>query len=307
MSFEAKDYPVSDIFNKVVFDIPRNQRRYVWNKDNWSDLFEDLQFSISQESPHFIGSIVLEEYQKKDGLTYYTVIDGQQRITTITLLLLAIMKHFHENSMTDEFLGTISYVQSKNNRNQDIVILSSDYHTSLKCLVEGTLALEDEKQSITSFVNTHIQSKQRDKNLGEAIKYYYAAIKEDIETATNLPDRLRDIRATLLDMTAVRIVSSSEEDSYTIFEILNARGQELAPHELLKNYIMRYILPAERRDDAKVKWEDLEQNIGTALDRFIKHYATHRFGDTQRKYSSPYHKIQKATRGQDIGALFDDI
>lgn len=52
-------------------------------------------------------------------------------------------------------------------------------------------------------------------------------------------------------MTAVKIVSSSEEDSYTIFEILNARGQELAAHELLKNYIMRYIQPAERRDDAR--------------------------------------------------------
>lgn len=47
-------------------------------------------------------------------------------------------------------------------------------------------------------------------------------------------ERLRAIRAALLDMTAVKIVSNSEEDSYTIFEILNARGQELAAHELLK-------------------------------------------------------------------------
>lgn len=307
MSFEAKDYPISDILNKAVFDIPRNQRRYVWKRENWSDLFEDLVFSISQNKPHFVGSIVLEGDRKKDGLAYYTIIDGQQRLTTITLLLLAIMKHFHENSMADDFLGTVSYVQSKNNRNQDIVILNSDFHTSLNCLVEGTLALEDKKQSITSFVDSHILSKARDKNLGDAIKFFYFAIKDDIETSDDIPERLRSLRTALLDMTAVRIVSSSEEDSYTIFEILNARGQELAAHELLKNYIMRYIQPVERRDDAKAKWEDLERNIGSALDKFIKHYATHRFGDTRDKYSSPYQAIQKATRGQDIGKLFDDI
>lgn len=60
MSFEAKDYPISDILNKVVFDIPRNQRRYVWKKSSWQDLFEDVLFSITEEKPHFIGSIVLK-------------------------------------------------------------------------------------------------------------------------------------------------------------------------------------------------------------------------------------------------------
>lgn len=108
-------------------------------------------------------------------------------------------------------------------------------------------------------------------------------------------------------MTAVKIVSNSEEDSYTIFEILNARGQELSAHELLKNYIMRYIQPAERRDDAKTMWEDMERVVGSSMDKFIKHYATHRFGDTRDKYNSPYQAIQKATRGQRIGELFDDI
>ena len=48
MSFEAKDYPISDILNKAVFDIPRNQRRYVWKKSSWQDLFEDVLFSITE-------------------------------------------------------------------------------------------------------------------------------------------------------------------------------------------------------------------------------------------------------------------
>ena len=76
MAFEAKDYPISDILTKSVFDIPRNQRRYVWKKENWQDIYEDIVFSITENKPHFIGSIVLEGNKKENGLTYYTIIDG---------------------------------------------------------------------------------------------------------------------------------------------------------------------------------------------------------------------------------------
>lgn len=307
MAFEAKDYAISDILNKSVFDIPRNQRRYVWKKPHWQDLYEDIVFSITETKPHFVGSIVLESGGKKDGLSYYTIIDGQQRLTTITIVLLAIMKHFHENDMTDDFLGTISYLQSKNNSNQDITILNSEYHVSLSSLIRNTIALKDKSLSMASFVETNILSKTKDKCVGDALRFFYSAIRDDVQQVDNVQGRLREIRNAVLDMTAVKIVSSSEEDSYTIFEILNARGQELAAHELLKNYIMRYIQPAERRDDARTMWEDMERTVGSSMDKFIKHYATHRFGDTRDKYNSPYQAIQKATHGQKIGELFDDI
>lgn len=307
MSFEAKDYPISDILNKVVFDIPRNQRRYVWKKSSWQDLFEDTLFSIKENKPHFVGSIVLKKGPKKDGLSYYTIIDGQQRITTITLFLVAIMKHFRENEMMDDFLGTVSYLQSKNNSNQDIVILNSEFHTSITHIIQGMIDIKDPKISITSFVDTHILSKSKDKNIGDAVKFFYFAIKENLEATTDIRERLRDIRAALLDMTAVKIESSSEEDSYTIFEILNARGQELASHELLKNYIMRYIQPVELRDEAKAKWEDMERTLGTSIDKFVRHYAIHRYGDIRNKYNSPYQAIQKNSRGKQIGDLYNDI
>lgn len=307
MAFEAKDYAISDILNKSVFDIPRNQRRYVWKKPHWHDLYEDIVFSITETKPHFVGSIVLEGEGKKDGLSYYTIIDGQQRLTTITIVLLAIMKHFHENDMTDDFLGTISYLQSKNNSNQDITILNSEYHVSLASLIRNMIALKDKSLSMASFVEANTLSKTKDKCIGDALRFFYSAIRDDVQQVDNVQKRLREIRNAVLDMTAVKIVSSSEEDSYTIFEILNARGQELAAHELLKNYIMRYIQPTERRDDAKMMWEDMERTVGSSMDKFIKHYATHRFGDTRDKYNSPYQAIQKATHGQNIGELFDDI
>lgn len=307
MAFAAKEYSVGDIMTKAVFDIPRNQRKYVWKKDNWKDLFEDIIFSINEKKPHFLGSIVLEETKKIEGLTYYTIIDGQQRITTIVLALIAVMKLFHENDMTDDYIGTTSYLKPKNNRNQGFVVINSDYHISLTSLVDGIISLADKETTISAFINNHLLTKTKDKCIGDAIQFFYSSLLEDVENAEDKVGRLVELRSAILEMTAVRIVSDSEEDSYTIFEILNARGQELAPHELLKNYIMRYIQPTEQRDIAKHIWEDMENTLGTSMNRFVKHYATHRFGDTKDKYSSPYQAIQKATRGQGIAALFEDI
>lgn len=97
MSFDANDKQIGDLLNKAMFSIPRNQRRYVWNRENWSELLEDVIFSCkSGKTPHFLGSVVLEDNGKKEGISRYTIIDGQQRLTTITLLLIAIMKLFNE-------------------------------------------------------------------------------------------------------------------------------------------------------------------------------------------------------------------
>ncbi len=142
MAFEAKDETVGELLNKVVFSVPRNQRRYVWEKDNWDELLEDILFSCrSGKKAHFLGSIVLKDEGKKEGIARYTIIDGQQRITTITLILIAIMKLFVERKMQDEFLGTIDYVMTTNNRNQKMPILTSDYHLSLEKITNRIVEL----------------------------------------------------------------------------------------------------------------------------------------------------------------------
>ena len=306
MAFDAKDYPINDILTKVVFNIPRNQRRYVWKQENWRELFEDVLIATREETrPHFMGSIVLKDDGKMDGLSYYTIIDGQQRLTTITIFILAILMHFKKNGMEDDFLGTLSYVIPTNNKNQDKNIINSDFHTSLNNLISNIKNIDD-KTTVSAYINTNTVSKSRDKLIGDALKYFYDELTMYLKDKDDVAYHLIAIRNAIIDIIVVRIVSTSEEDSYTIFEILNARGQDLEEHELLKNYIMRHVHPEEKRDEAKQIWEDIENSLGSAVKRFIKHYTTHRFGNPQGKENS-YRIIQKATKGNNIYSLLKDI
>ena len=305
MAFEAKEQTIDNIFTKSIFIIPRNQRRFVWNKENWQDLMEDLLFSIEEQKPHFIGSIVLEEIEKKGGLDYYKVIDGQQRIITITLLLIALMKLFKENALMDAAAGTVQYLVSKDNNNHDEIVLQSDYHLSIPKYVDSIVKGDGTALSINAFVKCN-QLSAKDKNIGDAIQFFYSFIK-DVGSKEDKPYFLRNIRDALLEMVAVKIISRNQDDSYTIFEILNARGQDLKDHELLKNYVMRHIRPTNRRVEAKAKWEDMESQLGGSLDKYINHYCTHKIGDYKDKYKTAYNAIKKTTKAGDVGALFDDI
>lgn len=307
MSFEANRYPISTIMMNAIFQIPRNQRRYKWEEENWNDLYDDIIFSISAKKSHFIGSIVLEKINEKNGLTYYKVIDGQQRLITITTALIAIMKLLYENEMDNDFLGTKSYLQSTDNRNNSIINIDSDYHLSLKKIIDSVIQLSDRKISITAFLNINTVSKQKDTKIIKAIKYFYSTIKDEIDKSSDGKESLIMIRNALLDMTVVKIVSDSEEDSYTIFEILNARGQELEPYELIKNYIMRYIYPEETRDIAKLKWEQMENDLGSQMKNFISHYVVHKFSVSQKEKINPYHIIKNNSKGKNISLLLDDI
>lgn len=309
MSFEALDKPISELLNKVTYHIPRNQRRYVWKKENWEELLEDIYFTCQNGTNiHFLGSVVFQDLGSQNGLKSYTIIDGQQRLTTVSIILLVIMKLFNERRMEDEFFGTVDYVLTKNNRNQPNPVLNSDYHISLERLIESTVALEsDSVISVEEFLNTNIIDKSRDSKIAEAYKFFYKNIREKIEMAEDGNEELLIIRDAVIGMVLIQIVSSTEEDSYTVFEILNARGQELEDHELLKNYIMRYIVPNDYRDAAKSVWESMENRLGTYMKKFVYHYAWHKFDLQGQEDLTPYRIIQKGSKGSDIKKLLEDL
>ena len=106
----------------------------------------------------------------------------------------------------------------------------------------------------------------------------------------------------------IHIFADNDEDSYTIFEILNARGLVLEDYELIKNYIMRYILPQEETmvDRVKEMWKDnIEKPLGTNISKFFQHYAKHKYRmDLNQK--EVFSIIKKATKNN-VNEFFQDL
>lgn len=305
MSFEARQSVVGKLLNDSIYKIPRNQRSYVWDESNWSDLFGDIEITAKDDLvPHFVGSIVLIKGGKEDGLNVYTIIDGQQRIITITLLLSAIMYEFKRRDMVNDARGTTKYLIASGDKGQEIGIVAPEKHVTLERIARGVIDLSPEsakRKTPAAFSADMCSAKNKDKQITKAFRYFSGrlSVLDD--------DSLVQFRDAVVGMTYVDICATTEEDSYTIFEILNARGQELQAHELLKNYIMRYILPKESRDDAKNIWADIERTIGDGMDEFLRHYAIHRFEFGKNKNDKIYKTIRDASNPQDARNLLYDI
>ena len=304
MAFKAQQKKVSNLLTGSILEIPRNQRRYVWKEENWKDLLNDLEFTIQSNNyvkEHFIGSVVLKEEKSINGINHFTIIDGQQRTFTLVLFLASIMQLFKERKMEDDFKGNSKLLIATDLKNQSFCVLNSDYYISLHKIIQE-LCNWDNKLGLNEILKRNINNKTVEKPIENCLLYYYNALKlrsnEDILI----------IRDALINTNFVEIIATTEEDSYTIFEILNARGQDLADHELLKNYIMRYIRPQEQTkvDEVKIKWtDDIDKGLGSNVKKFFKHYTTHKYFTSKKE--SIYRTIQKGTLNKDVNTLFDDI
>ena len=147
-----------------------------------------------------------------------------------------------------------------------------------------------------------ITNKKQDFIIEECLMYFYNAL---IIRSTK---EIAYFRNSLIGANYVNI-KTTDEDAYTVFEILNARGIELEDHELLKNYILRYTLPNNSVDIARQEWkEELENRLGKNLTSFLKHYVAHKYGLLGvAKNRTVYDSIKKNTSIPDVNKLFDDL
>ncbi|MBD5237155.1 MAG: DUF262 domain-containing protein [Bacteroidales bacterium] len=303
MSFSANQYGINQLFGNNLLDIPRNQRRYVWSETNWNDLLTDIEFIVDKStSPkHFIGSIVLRKEDSVNGLDKYSIIDGQQRTITIILLLLALIRIFKENNLKSDVEGTQQFLYVMDRKGNKYLVLHNDAYIDIEDLANEILKAEN-KCSLDQIFNNCLLS-VKSKRLKAAFLYFYNHLKQK-ETSEGV-DKLIQFRDSLLDTNYIRIDTDTEEDAYTVFEILNARGQSLEPYELLKNYIMRYIHPKEMVDDVKQKWGIIEDVLGSNINNFFRHYVVHKIDTPDKK--DIYRVIQNAFPKDRVESLLKDI
>lgn len=271
MAFTTETRAITDIFQRSVqYSIPRYQRNYVWRQVNWRELIVDIRFSMDNgdEIPwsHFLGTIVLNKMVSDKGIDRYEIIDGQQRLTTIYILIISIfgrLKQINEESAKNRANYIYdSFITSLNNESKRCpVIKNEDFDDDIKEIIDHTQNSKKNKLS-------------KSNNYYKLYSYFESEFRDKSYTdISNFIDKL-------LSANIVEIISDQEEEIYNIFEVLNARGQKLKQIELLKNHIMKYVQPRDDEfiDQARKTWRSIEEaannlsNSDSLIQSFAKCY-----------------------------------
>lgn len=300
---KADAYPLSTVFgtDRQLF-APLFQRRYVWQKEVqweplWSDLMKLVEAALAEEPvrPYFMGAVVLEQMPVPIGKPdARSIIDGQQRLTTLQLLLAAFRDYcsaaYPDSNLQHSTEGLICNDKYMYTDRQDLFKLwptNIDRRPYEVALTSGGL----------KEMQTQARADNLNSNILQAYAYFYNEIASWVPKGTEdgakrlktLFDIIRQyVRLVVIDM-------DQEDDAQVIFETLNARGTPLLPSDLVKNYLFRkaqregedidalhkrYWAPFDRESNfwhTKIKQGRL---MRAALDLFLQHYLTlHRFRD----------------------------
>lgn len=274
---KAKEYYIKDLLsNKFLFEIPDYQRAYSWTKENLKQLVDDIWESVelnksrgSKEfdkyEPYFLGSIVLcsKEY-KDDGCGIYDVIDGQQRLTSI-IMLIATIRDLVDNEEYKKVLSGLIY--------QEPNILMG-IKESIRVKARGK---EEEffKKYILTNGGTDLVKDLDITELSEAKQNMVNAIEVFRSNFFNeegelLEEKLNEFIVYLLQkVVLVVITTESFTSAFRLFNVINARGLPLTDSDLLKSENLRVINPEIRKEYTDI-WENHEQDLGKEkLDQII--------------------------------------
>ncbi|GAA8351039.1 DUF262 and DUF1524 domain-containing protein [Helicobacter pylori] len=246
------------------FVIPIYQRVYSWEKEQCKQLWDDIikTGGNDQIEGHFIGSIVFVH----DGI-YATnhnellIIDGQQRLTTITLLFIALRDHLNDE---DEFLEKFSRKKIQNR-----YLINSDEKGDKKFKL---FLSEPDRDTLLSLID-----KDRRKPSEPSLKIMenFKLFEEWIRKNT---DKLETIFKGLDKLMVVEIsLERGKDNPQLIFESMNSTGKDLTQTDLIRNYILMGLEPEKQKIFYKRYWrameEDFKQNE-KLFNRFVRHYLT---------------------------------
>ena len=251
----AHEQPISRIFSDdYVFNIPSYQRPYAWTTEQARELFEDLTGfmqssggSVAEMPPYFLGSIVLI---KQEANPQSDVVDGQQRLTTLTILLSVIRDSVSSDTAND----ITSLVYEKGN-----LIKGTQDRFRLKLrerdaeFFRGHVQVEGGLARLLE-INTDLSDSQR--NIKDNARLFRDRIDQIAEA-----DRVALAQFIVTRCFLVVVATPDLDSAYRIFSVLNSRGLELSATDILKADVVGAV-PAARHSEYTKKWEDAEEDLG---------------------------------------------
>ncbi len=280
------------------FVIPIYQRVYSWEKEQCKQLWDDIikTGGNDQIEGHFIGSIVFVH----DGIytTNYNellIIDGQQRLTTITLLFIALRDHLNDE---DEFLEKFSRQKIRNR-----YLINSDEKGDKKFRL---ILSESDRDTLLSLID---KNKRKPSEPSLKIVENFELFEKWIRKNT---DKLETIFKGLDKLMVVEIsLERGKDNPQLIFESMNSTGKDLTQTDLIRNYILMGLEPEKQEIFYKKYWrameEDFKQNE-TLFNQFVRHYLTIKTREIPNinKVYEAFKRYQQE-RGIETEALLQDL
>lgn len=248
-----------------IYDIPRYQREYTWNQRDWANLYDDI---TQNDAGYFLGSFIVVNgtVNSKMDIIHYEVIDGQQRLTTLSLLLAALYTRImeHKDSIGDDMM--LDDIRPLRNR----LILKSDKSMTRVIPQVQNHNLEDYRWILKEHIGLDAVM-QKPKFLGlrkmsKAFNYFYDRLGEDVGGRDGIEcvRCLLDICRLVCSAVVVQITVDSHADAYTLFASLNNRGVPLSAVDLIKNMLLGKVAGV---DDGQLdyyfeRWQEVLHNLG---------------------------------------------
>ena len=329
---------VADIFSinsDKVYRIPKYQREYTWGINEWDALFNDV---IENDYGYFLGSYICVNSGSLNG-TVLEVIDGQQRFSTLSLLLTALYEKLSalEGQMELEDKTDLSNLRSElANKKQILTAAGRKYDYTQRLILQKQNMNDEDFSFILSEKGVISAKKSRPLNFGnrriaKAYRHFIKLIEDDVEEIkTENPNAddisaLFSIKSKFEQAVLVGIEVDTNKDAYMLFESLNHRGVPLSALDLIKNTLIAQAATEAEADNSYEIWKQILSNVGqddyAVQERFFRQYYNAFREELNAPYKVPdkkYYLGYLATRTtlldiyekmikSDYGTLLDDL
>lgn len=248
-----------------VYRIPRYQREYAWGQRDWASLYEDV---FNNDPGYFLGSFIViqSDIDPKTNIVEFEVIDGQQRITTISLLLAAIYARLQEHGdAIDDDMRAEDLVPLRNR-----MVLKQDKTMTRVVPQVQNHNLEDFRWVMKDRAGLqavmHRPKFHGVRRISKAFEFFFARLGEEVAGMNDASAvrRLLAMSERLCAAVIVQINVDSHADAYTLFASLNNRGVPLSAVDLIKNTLLAKVADAEDKqlDIYFQQWQEVLGNLG---------------------------------------------
>ena len=255
--------------NGKSYAVPAFQRDYTWEEEQLDELWRDMQYMQAHKAQHFMGYLVLQSADNK----FFQIIDGQQRITTVTLIIVAALARFNELIAKGIEAGDNEKRREETHKRYlgvfDVVTLGTTPKLTLNRnnkdhfsdIIDWPYGVPRARSIIAT-----------NRKLNKAFEFFYSRL------SSCAGKKLAELIAALGDgLLFTTITVSDDLDAFLVFETLNARGIHLSAPDLLKNYLLSTLRPGQRSnvvEEFESRWSRTLEQLGeTNFTAFLRSYA----------------------------------